>query len=30
MYEKLQALAEEAKRHGLVVVVWSYIRAART
>ena len=26
MYEKLQALAEEAKRHGLVVVVWSYPR----
>ena len=22
MYENLQALAEEAKRHGLVVVVW--------
>ncbi len=28
MYEKLQALAEEAKRHGLVVVVWSYPRGA--
>ena len=26
MYEKLQALAEEAKRYGLVVVVWSYPR----
>ena len=26
MYEKLQALAEEAKRCGLVVVVWSYPR----
>ena len=26
MYEKLQALTEEAKRHGLVVVVWSYPR----
>ena len=28
MYEKLQALAEEAKRHGLVVVVWSYPRGS--
>ena len=28
MYEKLTALAEEAKRHGLVVVVWSYPRGA--
>lgn len=28
MYEKLQALAEEAKRHGLVVVAWSYPRGA--
>ena len=28
MYEKLQALAEQAKRHGLVVVVWSYPRGA--
>lgn len=28
MYEKLQALAEEAKRHGLVVVVWAYPRGA--
>jgi class I fructose-bisphosphate aldolase len=28
MYEKLQALTEEAKRHGLVVVVWSYPRGA--
>lgn len=26
MYEKLQALTEEAKRHGLVVVVWAYPR----
>jgi class I fructose-bisphosphate aldolase len=26
MYEKLRALAEEAKRNGLVVVVWSYPR----
>ncbi|MBM3276961.1 MAG: class I fructose-bisphosphate aldolase [Candidatus Handelsmanbacteria bacterium] len=28
MYEKLQALAEEAKRHGLVVVAWSYPRGS--
>lgn len=28
MYEKLQALTEEAKRHGLVVVVWSYPRGS--
>lgn len=26
MYQKLRALAEEAKRNGLVVVVWSYPR----
>ena len=26
MYEKLQALTEEAKRHGLVVIVWAYPR----
>ena len=28
MYEKLQALAEEAKRNGLVVVAWSYPRGS--
>jgi class I fructose-bisphosphate aldolase len=28
MYERLQALTEEAKRHGLVVVVWSYPRGS--
>ena len=28
MYERLTALAEEAKRHGLVVVVWSYPRGS--
>jgi class I fructose-bisphosphate aldolase len=28
MYEKFQALAEEAKRHGLVVVAWSYPRGS--
>jgi class I fructose-bisphosphate aldolase len=28
MYERLQALAEEAKRHGLVVVAWSYPRGS--
>ncbi|HIM56354.1 MAG TPA: class I fructose-bisphosphate aldolase [Candidatus Latescibacteria bacterium] len=28
MYERLQELAEEAKRHGLVVVVWSYPRGS--
>ena len=28
MYEKRQALAEEAKRHGLVVVAWSYPRGS--
>jgi class I fructose-bisphosphate aldolase len=28
MYEKLQALTEEAKRHGLVVVVWAYPRGS--
>ncbi len=28
MYEKLQALGEEAKRHGLVVVAWSYPRGS--
>ena len=28
MYENLQMLAEEAKRHGLVVVVWSYPRGS--
>ncbi len=28
MYEELRALAEEAKRHGLVVVVWSYPRGS--
>lgn len=28
MYERLAALAEEAKRHGLVVVVWSYPRGS--
>ncbi|MCC7263917.1 MAG: class I fructose-bisphosphate aldolase [Candidatus Latescibacteria bacterium] len=28
MYEKLQALTEEAKRHGLVVVAWSYPRGS--
>ncbi len=29
MYEKLTAQAEAAKRHGLVVVVWSYPRGSR-
>lgn len=28
MYEQLQALAADAKRHGLIVVVWSYPRGA--
>ena len=28
MYERLQELAEEAKQHGLVVVVWSYPRGS--
>ncbi len=28
MYEKIRALAEEAKRCGLVVVIWSYPRGA--
>ena len=28
MYERLTAIAEEAKRHGLVVVVWSYPRGS--
>jgi fructose-bisphosphate aldolase, class I len=28
MYEKLRALAEEAKSHGLAVVVWSYPRGS--
>lgn len=28
MYEKLMALTEEAKRHGLVVVVWAYPRGS--
>lgn len=28
MYSQLRALAEEAKRHGLVVVVWSYPRGS--
>lgn len=28
MYEQLRAAAEEAKRHGLVVVVWSYPRGS--
>ena len=28
MYERLQHIAEEAKRHGLVVVVWSYPRGS--
>src|SRR6201997_504080 len=29
MYEELRALAEEAKRHGLAVVVWSYPRGSQ-
>jgi class I fructose-bisphosphate aldolase len=28
MYEKIRAYAEEAKRHGLVVVIWSYPRGS--
>ncbi len=28
MYERLRGLAEEAKQHGLVVVVWSYPRGS--
>lgn len=28
LYEKLRGLAEEAKRHGLAVVVWSYPRGS--
>ncbi len=28
MYEKIRATAEEAKRHGLVVVIWSYPRGS--
>ncbi|MBI1845458.1 MAG: class I fructose-bisphosphate aldolase [Candidatus Rokubacteria bacterium] len=28
MYDELRALAEEAKRHGLAVVVWSYPRGS--
>jgi class I fructose-bisphosphate aldolase len=28
MYEQLRSLAEEAKSHGLVVVVWSYPRGS--
>ncbi|HTY54799.1 MAG TPA: class I fructose-bisphosphate aldolase [Candidatus Binataceae bacterium] len=28
MYQKIRALAEEAKRHGLAVVVWSYPRGS--
>jgi len=26
MYQQIRAYAEEAKRHGLVVVIWSYVR----
>jgi class I fructose-bisphosphate aldolase len=29
MYEQLRALTEEAKRHGLAVVVWSYPRGSQ-
>jgi class I fructose-bisphosphate aldolase len=29
MYEQLRSLAEEARRHGLAVVVWSYPRGAQ-
>jgi class I fructose-bisphosphate aldolase len=28
MYEKIRVLAEEAKRHGLAVVIWSYPRGS--
>lgn len=28
MYQQIRAYAEEAKRHGLVVVIWSYVRGS--
>ncbi|GAA6614744.1 class I fructose-bisphosphate aldolase [Scytonema sp. NUACC26] len=28
MYEQIRACAEEAKRHGLVVIIWSYARGS--
>ncbi len=28
MYQQIRAYAEEAKRHGLVVIIWSYPRGS--